>query len=76
MHSIHPVNIPDANIPQSPVCPKIVEIFIAKKNPTRIEVKFIISEITNGTFFRINSAVNYDINRINKKEKSPDKSGL
>jgi hypothetical protein len=53
VNSIKPVRTPDDNTLQSPVCPRIVEMFIAKKNPMRIDVKFIIREITIGIRFLI-----------------------
>ena len=53
VNSSRAVKIPEHRTPQSPVCPRIVEMFIAKKNPIRIEVKFIIRESTMGIFFLI-----------------------
>jgi hypothetical protein len=53
INSSRPVKSPEDNTLQSPVCPRIVEMFMAKKNPMRIDVKFIIREIITGIFFLI-----------------------
>jgi hypothetical protein len=51
--SRNPVKSAEDSILQSPVWPRIVEMFIAKKNPMRIDVKFIIREMIIGIFFLI-----------------------